>query len=140
MHPEKELRLSPYAYVDINKDLTFSFSEFKESFSTSMKHNFGTYDGSGEPIKLTLFEYYERFIYDEDYVASHVIGNNQTIGQGNTLNNIKQEYPEASFIEFHFTGFEPEFEGLDWKSLILVFEFFEGQWHLVGIVHNEWTI
>jgi hypothetical protein len=34
----------------------------------------------------------------------------------------------------------PKNEGLGWQSLRLVFEEFEGNWKLVGIIHNQWTI
>lgn len=33
-----------------------------------------------------------------------------------------QVYPNGYFIEFHFSGFNPQFEGIDWESLKLVFE------------------
>jgi len=28
---------------------------------------------------------------------------------------------------------------MDWKSLRLVFEQYDGSWKLVGIINNEWT-
>jgi len=49
-------------------------------------------------------------------------------------------YPTASFVEFHFTGFDPQYGGIDWSSLRLVFENVGGNWLLIGIVHDGWTI
>jgi hypothetical protein len=43
-------------------------------------------------------------------------------------------------VEYYFPGFEAQYEGMDWKSLRLVFEQHQGSWKLVGIIHNEWTI
>ncbi|MFC7680891.1 hypothetical protein [Paenibacillus sp. GCM10028914] len=48
--------------------------------------------------------------------------------------------PEAVIIEYHFDGFNPEYAGMDWKSLRLVFRLEEGSWRLSGIIHDEWTI
>ena len=46
----------------------------------------------------------------------------------------------AMVVEYHFPGFDPQYGGLDWASLRLVFQEFEGRWVLVGIIHDEWTI
>jgi hypothetical protein len=85
-------------------------------------------------------DYYNRFVYDQDFLNPEMIGINSIIGFGNTLVNIGDAYPGASFLEFHFSGFAPQYEGMDWRSLILVMEELNGEWKLVGIVHNEWTI
>jgi hypothetical protein len=69
-----------------------------------------------------------------------MIGNNIVIGKGNTLENIHEVYPDGVFVEFHFTGFNEQYDGMDWKSLRLVFEQDGGSWRLVGIVHDQWTI
>jgi hypothetical protein len=42
-------------------------------------------------------------------------------------------------VEYHFTGFEPDYGGLDWRSLRLVFMQDGDEWFLIGIVHDEWT-
>lgn len=140
IHPTKGLRFSPYVYVDVESDQVFTKEEVAKLEENTEVYNWGKYDGSGEPIELNFNDYYNRFVYDKDFANPHIIGNNTAIGQGNTINNIHEVYTEGHFIEFHFTGFEEQYEGLDWRSLILVFEQHEGQWYLVGIVHNEWTI
>jgi hypothetical protein len=38
------------------------------------------------------------------------------------------------------SGFDPEYEGMDWRSLRLVFEKKNDIWYLVGIIHDQWTI
>ena len=62
------------------------------------------------------------------------------IGQGNSLNNIREFYPGSYFVEYHFSGFDPQYAGMDWQSLRLVFLEEDGVWLLVGIVHDQWTI
>ena len=43
-------------------------------------------------------------------------------------------------MEYHFPGIDPKFEGMDWRSLRLVFEQKNCTWYLVGIIHAQWTI
>ena len=33
-----------------------------------------------------------------------------------------------------------DFDGMDWKSLRLVFQEKDNIWYLVGIIHDGWTI
>ena len=146
IHPDKGVRFSPYAYIDIQKDLIFTPAQIKNFFQDTQKYQWGEYDGSGEPMEFIPSAYYKRFIYDQDFAKAKEIGVNKIIGQGNTINNISKAYPEASFIEYHFPGFDPKYGGMDWRSLRLVFkqggkgEQKNGQWFLIGIVHAEWTI
>ncbi|KAF0194059.1 MAG: hypothetical protein FD169_2051 [Bacillota bacterium] len=76
-------------------------------------------------------------LLEEQFINPHLVGINQVIGLGNTLVNIADVHPNGSFVEFHFTGVDTQYEGMDWRSLFLVFEQLNGKWFLVGIVHNE---
>jgi hypothetical protein len=100
----------------------------------------GYFDGSGRAIELTFADYFKRFVYDVDFTRPQVVGSDTVIGRGNTINNIPEFYPEATFVEYHLKGMNPEFGGMDWRSLRLVMETHNGDWCLVGIVHDEWTI
>ena len=62
------------------------------------------------------------------------------MGQGNTLINSSEIYKDAIIIEYHFSGFDPQYEGMDWRSLRLAFEKVNDIWYLVGIIHDQWTI
>lgn len=100
----------------------------------------GTYDGSGEAIRLTFEQYYKKFVYDHDYAKAEKIGYNEAWGKGNTTNTIKQAYPEAVAVEYYFSGFDPKLEGHDWTSLSLILEHKDGEWYVTGVVSNRWTI
>ncbi len=139
-HPVKGIRFTPYSYVDTNEDKVFTPSQIKNLMSDNTIYAWGNYDGSGEPINKTFADYYEEFIYDEDYKNPHIIGNNTLIGKGNSMDNLTDVYTNGEFVEFHFTGFDPQYEGIDWSSLKLVFEESGGTWYLVGIIHSQWTI
>ncbi len=139
VHPEEGLRFSPYAFVR-EEHRVFIPGELPGLVGAEDVYTWGTYDGSGEAIELTFDEYYQDFIYSSDFANPEQIAVNERIGQGNTINNISDFYPEGSFFEYHFSGFEEAYGGLDWESLRLVFVQEGGAWWLVGIVHDEWTI
>lgn len=139
-HPDKGVRFSPYGYVDTEKDRVYTAAQLAGLVSDGTKYIWGAYDGSGEPIELTFEEYYDKFVYDKDFAAAEEVGYNRIIGRGNTLNNIFEVYPKAIVVEYHFSGFDPQYSGMDWRSLRLVFEEKGGAWYLIGIVHDQWTI
>ncbi len=140
VHPSKGVRFSPYAYVDVEDDVVFTAEQVKEAMSEDTVYTWGVFDGKGNPIEKTFAEYYERFIYDEDFANAEEVAVDERLGHGNTLDNTGEVYPEATVVEFYFSGFNPDFAGMDWRSLRLVLEEEDGQWYLVGVVHDEWTI
>lgn len=140
VHPEKGVRFSPYGHVDVQNDLVFTPLKVKDLANDSTVYNWGVYDGSGQPIELSFKDYYNRFVYDKDFANARVISFNQIIGRGNIINNIFDVYPGCITVEYHFPGFDPKYEGMDWRSLILVFERKNDAWYLVGVIHSEWTI
>lgn len=140
VHPTNGVRFTPYEHIDLQNDKVFTAAQVAGLGNDSQIYTWGSYDGSGDPIDLNFSDYYNLYIYDEDFINPHMIGNNVAIGTGNMINNISTEYPNGQFIEFHFTGFDPQYEGMDWSSLRLVFEDVNGTPYLVGIVHGQWTI
>jgi hypothetical protein len=139
VHPDKGVRFSPYAFVR-GEDIVAHADQVPELMRDKTVRHWGEFDGTGDPISLTFGGYFQRFIYDLDFVRPHQIGFNTVVGRGNTINNITEFYPDAIFIEYHFEVVDPKFDGLDWRSLRLVLEKYKGEWYLVGIVHDEWTI
>ena len=142
VHPDKGVRFSPYAYVRTQKDgdLVLTAERLKKGFSDESKYTWGSYDGTGDQIRLTIEEYYRKFIYDLDFTEAPKVAQNQILGRGNTLNNLREAYPGAPFVEYHFPGLDPKYQGMDWRSLRLVFEQKDGVWYVVGIIHDQWTI
>ena len=135
VHPTKGVRFSPYEFVESNH--VVMPTDLARSKDNINAYIWGYYDGSGLPITLTFDAYYERFIYDRDYVHAPRVTRNGTIGNGNTTNNIRQFYPQSVWMEYHFPATPRR---SDWNSLWLVFEDYRGEWYLVAIVHGEWTI
>jgi hypothetical protein len=140
VHPELGVRFSPYTFVDKKTNLVFKASQIPNLLTDTTVHNWGSYDGSGDPINLKFADYYTKFIYNHDFAKPEKLSYNDPIGKGNTINNTRTVYPLAVIVEYHFSGFDKKFEGMDWASLKLVFENSNNEWYLVGIVHDQWTV
>ncbi|MBM4761345.1 hypothetical protein [Bacillus sp. B15-48] len=140
VHPDKGILFSPYGYI-AEDALVFSQTEIEQFFSNDSEvFLWGVYDGSGFPIELTTEEYYEKFIYNQDFQHPDEVVVNEVKQRGNTMNNIKEVFPNSVFVEYHRYGTE-EYSGMDWSSLQLVLEQNEfGEWKLVAVVHDQWTI
>jgi len=139
IHPQLCLRFSPYQYLR-DTDQVFCPVDLLQARHSQDSLVWGNYDGSGEPILLTFQEYHNKFIYDEDFFQPEIVGFDQEVSQGNAINNIADVYPASVMVEYYFPGFDPQYGGMDWRSLRLVFVNQDGQWYLTALVHGEWTI
>jgi hypothetical protein len=138
--PEKGLRFSPYSHINKDSDLVFKADKLP-SFKNKSKLKWGISDGSGEPIDLSFRDYYEKFVYNQDFASAPNVNVNKIIGIGNVKFNGKEIYPNASYVEYHFPGSDKKLEKMDWQSLVLVFvPGAADDWKLVAIVHGQWTI
>lgn len=140
VHPTLGLRFTPYPYIDVMNDLVMTPTQVADFGTDTTVYTWGNYDGSGDVIQLTPIDYYASFIYNEDYANPEAIMWNGPIGTGNMINNMSTAYTTADYVEFHFSGFDPQYAGMDWSSLTLVFEQSGSDWYLVGVVHGQWTI
>lgn len=139
-HPDLGVRFTPYTFVTVDSDLVFNKNAVKNFMNDGNVYHWGFYDGSGEEIRLTPQEYYEKFIYPADYVNAPQVGYNEVLSFGNMLENQFEVYKGAIVVEYYYPGFNPQYEGLDWRSLRLVFLQYNGSWKLTGLINNQWTI
>ncbi len=139
IHPEFCLRFSPYSYLNEDNQKICP-TELENLINTEDPITWGRFDGTGNPINLTFSDYHQQFVYDQDYFNPAVIGYNIEVSTGNAINNIREIFPDGVMIEYHFPGFDPQYGGLDWRSLRLVFIPENGHWYLAAIIHGEWTI
>jgi hypothetical protein len=134
------LRFSPYAYVNTGTDVVLTSGEVHNGLAISRSYTWGVSDGSGEPIDLWIGQYFEKFIYDLDFLSAPEINENKEIIRGNIVNNIFDVYSGDEIIEFYIPGVDPKYEGMDRRSLTLVLEKTDEKWYLIGIIHNQRTI
>jgi hypothetical protein len=140
VHPRKGVLFVPYSTVNPAKNLCFTADQVRAFSKDNTAYIWGLTDGEGAPIELTPREYIAKYVYNKDYLSSAVIGLNTIVKTGNSLENVGEAFPDADFVEFHIPGEKKENEGLDWSSLKLVFEKYEGQYRLVAVIHSQWTI
>lgn len=136
--PVNGVRFSPYAHIDEKSDIVWRPDELP-SFKDTRTFVWGTSDGKGDPIQLSFRDYFEKFVYDQDFADAPDINANKLLGTGNVEFNGQDVYPDSSFVEFHFPGFDSKLDGMDWESLILVFTPSGQDWKLRSIVHSQWT-
>lgn len=140
VHPSLGLRLTPYSYIDIKNDRKFTAKELANIKQPKKKYIWGEYDGSGDPIKMTIGEYFRRFVYDADFLTKGEVTVNEVLSTGNTANNVVEAYPGCDFVDFMIPMIDPQYEGIDWRALRLVFKKEKNKFYLIGIIHNEHTI
>ncbi len=140
VHPEKRVRLSPFAYIDTRSDRVFTREKIQSFFADFKKYNWGYSDKDGLPIKMNAKNYFDNFVYDCDYATADEVNYNTTIGRSLTASNIFDTYPRAIIVEFGKDNRGTD-KSEDWRSIRLVFEKNDdAQWYLVGIIHDQWKI
>ena len=137
---EEGVLFSPYGYIDIATSKKLTPDDFLTAVNKKWVLTWGNYDGAGDPIKLTVTDYLKKFVYNADYVNAEAIGFDEVMKQGNSVNNLKEIYPNRHFIDYHFSGFDQKLKGMDWTSLRLVIEKQNGEYFLVAVIHDQWTI
>lgn len=138
IHPQKGIRFSMYAFVNLKEDKHFSKADFEKYQPTKTLFTWGTQDGSGDPYKATVNDYLGKWVFSKDFTTSQY-SLNKFIGGGNSLNNLKEIYPKADFTENYIKGTEKS-SNMDWKTVRFVFEEFEGKYYLIAVVNDQWTI
>lgn len=140
VHPQRGVTLTPYSTVDPIRDNVLTQADVAKLATDDQISLWGLYDGSGNPIRCTGTEYFDRYVFNTDYTQAPQVGIDTILISGNALENVTAAYPDGRFVEYHFPGIDPALEGFDWCSLKLVFEEWDNDWYLVGLIHGEWTI
>ncbi|ALS79869.1 S-layer homology domain-containing protein [Planococcus sp. ANT_H30] len=132
------LTFCPYSGGCIDSGgVTFTKSQLPNFMKNSTNYLWGYQDGSGFEIKLTPAKYYSAYLMNATYTAKERYG--QTI-QPTTHEFIHQLYPQATIVEYYYPGTD-RYGQMDWQSLNMVFEKnSSGDWQLIAIVNDRWTI
>ena len=138
VHPEKGVRFSPSAYVDLDNDIAMSRLQVEAFWADSNIYVWGYAEGTGDPIELTPAAYAERYILDRDYSnpLSVKINDDHTAGT-TTVNNAADVYPLATRVQYFIDpGAGTLKEGEDWTALRLVFENAQDSQFLIAVIHD----
>lgn len=138
--PMKGITFTPYSTVNPETDRTLTASQLKGAAKDETVYTWGSVDGRGSLIELTIPQYLDEYVFNMDYTQAPKIGIDEVLMSGNALENVAEAYPNGRFVDFSFPSADSDRMGLDWYSLKLVFEPGPISWNLVGVIHGQWTI
>lgn len=138
IEPGKSLLFSPYGFIDSVAAKRLTAADLKAAATSKEKMKWGDYDGTGEPIRLTVEEYFAKFVNNKMYMKGDSISVNKSVTSGNTINNLKDVFPNHDFVEYYVKGTE-KYADMDWGALRLVFKTVGDKTYLVAVVHDQWT-
>ena len=140
-HPEFGVVFAPCATVNLTTNKCFQADQIAAFGSDNTLYVWGVQEGTGEPIEITVADYFTDCILCKDYFNAPVIGVNRIVKSGNALENIVEVFPDVKFIDFHVPGGEKgSNEDFCWTSLRLGFEEYNGKLWLTVIMNSKWTV
>lgn len=140
VHPDRGVRFSPYVFVKKNIDLVLFKSDIQNLSSSDSILEWGVYDGSGEPMLLSLSKFLKQYASIGDCLDTVQISTDELLQRGNMVDNHQDVYPNSVVVEVYCSGYDSKYEGMDWEACRFVFEEKNSRYFLIGIVHNGWTI
>ena len=139
-HPEFGVVFTPCATVALATNKCFQADQIASFGADHTVYVWGVNNGSGEPIEMTAANYLAEYVLSKDYIGASIIGVNRIVKSGNALENITDEFPDVTFVDFHVPGGERDTaEDFSWASLRLGFEEYNGKLWLTVILNSKWT-
>lgn len=145
-HPTKGIRFSFNGEVVQRTDVVLTSADLASQNLKTKIFDWGVLDGSSETYKVTIdtflgtsardFENAKRTGWNQRVTTR---GINTLPATGLTvLEGGEVVYNGAEFVEYYYEG-DPQVE-FDWRSDVLVFDLYNGQYYLVGVIQNYWLI
>ncbi len=133
IHPKKGLRLSPYPYIML-RDKIIKKNDITRLYRNGEIFTWGV-DNNLAPIELSFAEYYEQYLYSDDFANYDELWFNPINKDSNIIDNTRQSFPRGIFVEYHifdnFIDNKPRYLSL----IKLVFEEYRGHWYLSAIIN-----
>jgi hypothetical protein len=133
------LSLAMYPQLDLSK-INVAKSDVSKIPTDQRTQLFGYTDGKGDPVILTASQFFDKRIYTVDYRNAPEIAANKKLGGGNSAFTLPQDIQGREFVGFYFPGFKPEYQGMDWTTLYLIFDKVGNDYKLRAIAKDNWTI
>lgn len=133
------LRFSPSAHVDPASDVVLSPAEVAGAWDDPTARTWGTREGEGGAIREPFRAYFGELVYDVDFARAPQVAVDEALGGGTVPANHAEIYPGAHVVEFHFPGFDPKYDGMDWRTLRVVIGRDDGACVVLGIIHAQWS-
>lgn len=130
----------PYGMADTSQKKVVSRNQYLQLIKNNTKVLWGHADGTGDPIRLTIPQYFKKFVYDVGFIKAQQTSVNKVIDPDSSMSKVPAVYAGQPYVQFYFPGFNKDYEGMDWKSLLLVFKEEQSTYYLVAVIHNQWKI
>ncbi len=140
--PTQGVVFSPYSYVDkdVLKNNHFTKQSIISFGESDAKKTWGYADGSGDPINMSMEQYIDRFVYDNNFLhVKDIKANESLFRKSNGVDNSLTVFPEKTFVDYYKKPKEGETE-FDWSNLRLIFNKEGNNLYLIAVVHNQWQI
>lgn len=135
VHPKEGVTFTPNTTVDRTANCTFTPQQIAGGETSAETYVWGTATDTAAPISMTLSDYLAAYVWDEDYLTAPSVSVDSTRAAGNALENVAEAYPDCRYVEFYSAGTDAQTE---WSTLRLVYQWYDGGWYLVGVVHSSW--
>lgn len=139
VHSEKGVTFSPNYFIEPESSISLTPEKLKGAALDKTVYNWGLSAGRGDAIKLTIEDYFDEYVFPHDFTKPEVVSINRARSPYSSAEIIEEVYPGSDFTEFYFSGFDPQYEGLDWSATQLVLQKEAGEWKLIGVVAGYWT-
>jgi len=137
--PELGTRISPYGYVNVDKDLVFTREQVAAFRSNQGIYRWGVQAGSEMDINLTVAEYRPEYATSQTPAQEWGLLLDPSRKASNTIDYFAEVYPDGHYVEYLQPGTEA-YGYLDWQSLRLGFQQSgEDAYYLSAIIRDEWT-
>lgn len=138
VHSEQGVCFTPEVYVS-KSDQVFMADQLTSENLRQQKRNWGDKYGPEGQGDMSLESYYDRYIMDVDFTQADSVFYDKDKQWGNSINNARKAFESPYIVEYYINGVNPDFGGMDWRALRLVFSPDEEGWGLVGVVHAAWS-
>ena len=135
IHPELGVVFAPYTFIDFEENIVFTSEQVQDFDNDRNVYNWGSHSISPISVELTVAEYIEQFVCDKNYLQSDQFAINNTIRNGNDMENFLDVFQNCFYVDFHNQGTE-EYEFLDWSSVKIVMLKYEGTFKVVAVVRS----
>ena len=132
-HPEKGLRFTSSSNVT-SKDIIFNSEKMRNFEKDNELYIWGKNAGIGDDIKLKPIDFYNSFIYDQEYSQCEVIYNYKSKG---ISGNHYLIYNGSIIVDYIYIGSESA-NYLDGSNLKIVYQkCSDGNWYITGIINSQ---
>jgi len=133
IHPVKGVTITDMVGFGTKNEQHFSQKTFIKSLNDTKEILWGYTYGEGGPIRKSLHSWIRDAHKEMRYISK--------IDPINTFKNFSKEgYGELKAYEVYWINEESKTKEYDWLGLFVVLAEYQGEWYIVGLMRDRWTI